>query len=67
MDTQSRMDDEQERMRLDGLRRLARIIARHALTHPHLYMDNRDGDPVTAPETGCGATATKPAGKDGAA
>ncbi len=67
MDTQPRMDEERERMRLDGLRRLARIIARHALAHPHLYMDHRDGDPVTEPVPPCGATATKPAGKDGAA
>ena len=67
MDTQPRMNDEQERMRLDGLRRLARIIARHALAHPHLYMDNRDGDPLTPPETGYSAPAKKPTGKDGAA
>ena len=67
MDTQRRMDDERERMRLDGLRRLARIIARHALAHPHLYMDHRDGDPAAAPTTGCGAAAAKRARKDGAA
>ena len=54
-------------MRLDGLRRLARIIARHALAHPHLYMDKRDGDPLTAQETGYSAPATKPAARDGAA
>lgn len=29
--------DEQERIRLEGLRRLARIIARHALAHPDRY------------------------------
>lgn len=31
------LTDEQERMRLEGLRRLARIIARHALAHPDRY------------------------------
>ena len=67
VETQGRMAEEQERMRLDGLRRLARIIARHALSHPHLYVGHRDGDPVAGSETGSGATATKPAGEDGAA
>jgi len=67
LDTQRRMDDEQERMRLDGLRRLARIIARHALAHPHLYIDDRDGDLVAPPATGRSATAARPPGKDGAA
>ena len=67
VDTQPRMDDEQEKMRLDGLRVLARIIARHALAHPHLYTDRHDGDPAAAPATGSSATAAKPAGQDGAA
>ena len=67
VETQGRMDDEQEQIRLDGLRVLARIIARHALSHPHLYVGDRDGDPVAGSETGSGATATKPAGEDGAA
>ena len=67
VDTQRRIDDERERMRLDGLRRLARIIARHALAHPDLYVQHRGGDSAAAPATGCGATATKPAGRDGAA
>ena len=49
VDTQPQMDDERERMRLDGLRVLARIIARHALAHPHLYTDHADGDPAAAP------------------
>ena len=67
MDTQPRTDDEHERMRLDGLRALARIIARHALANPHLYVSHRDGDPAAGPATGCGATATKSAGEDGTA
>ena len=67
VDTQGRMDEEREQMRLDGLRVLARIIARHALAHPHLYAGHHDGDPAAGSETGCGATARKPAGEDGAA
>ena len=36
---------EQERMRSNGLRLLARIIARHALTrHEHLAVDASDGN-----------------------
>ena len=68
MDTQPPpMDDEWERMRLDGLRRLARIIARHALTHADRYADHRADRPVAAPAAGCGATAEKPAREEGAA
>ena len=37
MKTQRALSDEQERLRLEGLRILARIIARHALAHPGLY------------------------------
>ena len=32
-----RLTDEWERLRLGGLRTLARTIARHALAHRHLY------------------------------
>ena len=31
------LTDEQEQLRLEGLRTLARIIARHYLAHPDLY------------------------------
>ena len=35
----------QERQRIDGLRKLARIIARHYLDNPHLYHHkNEAGD-----------------------
>ena len=34
----------QERQRIDGLRILARIIARHYLANPHLYHKGADGD-----------------------
>ena len=38
----------QERRRIEGLRILARIIARHYLANPHLYRDGAAGDgPVT--------------------
>ena len=43
MDTQPALSDEQERMRLEGLRILARIIASHALAHPGLYGNCSDG------------------------
>ena len=33
------LTDEQERIRLEGLRILARIIARHAFAHPNIYED----------------------------
>ena len=34
----------QERQRIDGLRILARIIARHYLDNPHLYHKDEAGD-----------------------
>ena len=37
MSTQRQLSDEQEAQRLEGLRTLARIIARHALAHPDRY------------------------------
>jgi hypothetical protein len=37
VETRRRLGDEQERMRLNGLRILARIIARHARAHPDRY------------------------------
>ena len=33
------LTDEQERVRLEGLRILARMIARHALANPDFYQD----------------------------
>ena len=35
--TKRQLSDEQEAQRLEGLRVLARIIARHALAHPDRY------------------------------
>ena len=37
MQTERQLSDEQEAQRLEGLRTLARIIARHALAHPGRY------------------------------
>ena len=37
MKNQRHLNDEQEQVRLKGLRILARIIARHYLAHPDLY------------------------------
>lgn len=43
----------QERQRIDGLRILARIIARHYLDNPHLYDKGEVGDgSQTAPKEG---------------
>ena len=48
METQQRLSDEQERMRLEGLRILARIIARRARAHPEKY-PNRDAGEQESP------------------
>ncbi len=37
MKSRRHLNDEQERVRIEGLRILARIIARHYLSHPDLY------------------------------
>ena len=37
MNKQQRLTKNQERRRIEGLRILARIIARHYLAHPELY------------------------------
>ena len=42
-----RLTDKQERQRIEGLRMLARIIARHYLANPHLY---RNGSAPSADE-----------------
>ena len=39
-----RLTERQERRRIEGLRILARIIARHYLANPHLYRNGADGD-----------------------
>ena len=37
MSSKRRLTDEQERQRIEGLRILARIIARHYMANPHRY------------------------------
>ncbi len=65
MSTKQRLTDEQERMRLEGLRALARIIARHALAHPDGYGDGAAGQP---PTSGCDTRAgSEPPRRDDAA
>ena len=44
-----RRNDAQERQRMEGLRALARVIARHYLAHPELYpVPNNDSALVQA-------------------
>ncbi len=48
-----RLTTKQERQRIEGLRILARIIARHYLANPHLYRNGAtpaDGQPTDAGE-----------------
>ena len=40
MNGTGRLTEEQERRRIEGLRTLARIIARHRLARPDLYGDD---------------------------
>lgn len=60
MKTTQQLTDEQEATRLDGLRALARIIARHALAHPGRY---GNGEATERPAGGEAPAARK----DGAA
>ncbi len=60
MNTDRQLSDDQEALRLEGLRTLARIIARHALAHPDRYGSGKGEAP--------GAPASDERGrKDGAA
>ena len=43
-----RLTERQERRRIEGLRILARIIARHYLANPHLYRNGAAGDGAQA-------------------
>ena len=42
----------QEKRRMEGLRMLARIIARHYLANPHLYRNGAGGEGPPAPAKG---------------
>jgi len=50
--TKQRLTDEQERMRLEGLRILARIIVRHYLAHPDKYADRGAAKQEAPPANG---------------
>lgn len=53
MSKKRKLTAKQERQRIDGLRILARIIARHYLDNPHLYDKGEVGDgSQTAPKEG---------------
>ena len=52
MKTQRALSDEQERVRVEGLRILARIIARHALAHPVLHDDGSREEEAEPPPPG---------------
>ena len=43
MSKKRRLTEDQERQRTEGLRILARIIARHYLAHPELYPSPGEG------------------------
>ena len=66
MSTQQQLSDEQERMRLEGLRTLARIIARHYLAHPEKYANNAAEEQEAPPANGRPPTGEPPR-QDGAA
>ena len=54
MSNQRKLNRAQERRRIEGLRLLARIIARHYLEHPDLYPQpvDSDGDGNVVPQGG---------------
>ncbi len=60
MSTQQHLSDEQEAIRLEGLRRLARIIARHYLAHPEKYASGGAGGQGDPPHGGEGHIREQP-------
>ena len=67
MSTQQRLSDEQERMRLEGLRTLARIIARHYLAHPEKYASSASEEQEAPPLNGRPPLEGEPPHEDGTA
>ena len=65
MSKKQRLTQSQERRRIEGLRILARIIARHYLAHPELYPDPRGEDGTAQPVNGHDLGDGKAAGRDG--
>ena len=64
MSRNKKLTRSQERRRIDGLRILARIIARHYLAHPELYPSPGPNGPVPG-VNGHVAGDGEAAGKDG--
>ena len=62
-----RLTQKQERQRLEGLRILARIIARHYLANPHLYPNGAAGDGSSPSVNGRTTADGETAPKEGAA
>ena len=54
----------QEERRIEGLRILARIIARHYLAHPELYPDPQASDGTSPSVNGRDVSDGKAAGRD---
>ncbi len=66
MSTKQRLSDEQERMRLEGLRILARIIVRHYQAHPEKYASSA-GEQEALPANGRRPPEGEPPREDGTA
>ena len=62
-----RLTPKQERQRIEGLRILARIIARHHLANPHLYQSGAAGDGPAPAANGRTAANGETPRKEGAA
>ena len=60
MSTERRQTDDQEELRIEGLRALARVIARHALANPEQEPEPREESAAPAGE------ATEPGRRRGA-
>ena len=67
MSTHQRLSDEQERMRLEGLRILARIIVRHYQAHPEKYPGRAAGEQEALPANGRRPPEGEPPREDGTA
>ena len=65
MSTHQRLSDEQERMRLEGLRILARIIVRHYRAHPEKYPGRAAGEQEALPANGRRPPQGEPPQEDG--
>lgn len=63
--TQRELSDEQERMRLKGLRTLARILARHYLAPPREYPGRDAGEQESPPANARPPSEGEPLRRDG--